>query len=55
MNENTVWTDSQDYGADEISYTARIALFNKTTQLTSEITTLFRVTPVISPPVIRVS
>ena len=29
INENTVWTDSQDYGADEILYTARIALFNK--------------------------
>ena len=29
-NENMVWTDSQDYGADEILYTARIVLFDKT-------------------------
>ena len=32
---------SQDYGADEILYIARIALFNKTNQLIREITTLF--------------
>jgi len=29
INENTVWTNSQDYGAYEILYTAIIALFNK--------------------------
>ena len=29
MNENMVWTDSQDYGADEILYTTRIVLFDK--------------------------
>jgi len=45
MNENTVWTDSQDYGADEILLTSQITLFHKTTQFTSEITTLFRVPP----------
>ena len=44
-DENTLWTDSQNYGADEILYTARIALFNKTTQLTSKIITLFKVPP----------
>ena len=33
MNENMVRTNSQDCGADEISYTAGIALFNKINQL----------------------
>ena len=45
MNENTVWTDSQDYGADEILYTSKITLLYKTTRFTSEIITLFRVSP----------
>ena len=44
-DENMVWTDSQDYGADEILLTSQITLFHKTTQFTSEITTLFRVPP----------
>ena len=30
INENMVRTDSQDYGADEISTTTGIVLFNKT-------------------------
>ena len=29
-NENMVWTDFQDYGADEILNTTGIVLFNKT-------------------------
>ena len=29
INENMVWTDSKDYGADEILYTTRIVLFDK--------------------------
>ena len=45
INENTVRTDSQDYGADEILYIARTALFNKTNQLIREITILFMVYP----------
>ena len=45
MTENTVWTDSQDYGADEILYIARTALFNKTNQLIREIIILFEVYP----------
>ncbi len=45
QNENTVWTDSQDYGANEISYTSKTSLFHKTTRFTSEIITLFRVPP----------
>ena len=45
MTENTVWTDSQDYGADEILYIARTALFNKTNQLIREIIILFMVYP----------
>ena len=40
-----VWTDSQDYGADEILYTARTVLFDKTGKLMREITTLFGVYP----------
>jgi hypothetical protein len=40
-----VWTDSQDYGADEILYIARTALFNKTNQLIREIIILFEVYP----------
>ncbi len=42
-----VWTDSQDYGAGEILCTSKITLLYKTTRFTSEIITLFRVTPVI--------
>ena len=45
INENMVWTDSQDYGADEILYIARTALFNKTNQLIREIVILFMVYP----------
>jgi hypothetical protein len=30
INENMVWTDSQDYGADEILNITGIVLFNKT-------------------------
>ena len=54
MNENMVWTDSQDYGADEILYIARTALFNKINQLIREITILFEVYPQLftfPPPV----
>ena len=29
INENIVWTDSQDYGADETLNTIRTMLFNK--------------------------
>ena len=29
INENMVWTDSQDYGADEILYSIGIALSEK--------------------------
>ena len=29
INENMIRTDSQDYGADEILYIARTALFDK--------------------------
>ena len=43
INENMVWTDSQDYGADELLYIARTALFNKTNQLIREIIILFMV------------
>ena len=45
MNENMVWTDSQDYGAGEILCTSKITLLYKTTRFTSEIITLFRVSP----------
>ena len=45
INENMVWTDSQDYGADEILYTARIVLFDKTNRLMRKIPTLFEVYP----------
>ena len=44
-DENTLWTYSQDYGADEILYIARTALFNKTNQLIREIMILFEVYP----------
>ena len=37
INENMVWTDSQDYGADEILYTARTVLIDKTNLLMREI------------------
>ena len=45
MNENTVWTDSQDYGADEILYTIGTVLFNINNRLIREIITLFGVSP----------
>ena len=37
INENTVWTDSQDYGADEILYTTETALFDETSQQMREL------------------
>ena len=40
-----VWTDSKDYGADEILYTTRNVLFDKTNRLMHEITILFGVSP----------
>ena len=40
-----VWTDSQDYGADEILYTARTVLFDKTNRLMREIAILFGALP----------
>ena len=45
-----VWTDSQDYGADEILYIARTALFNKTNELIREIITLLMVYPQLFQP-----
>ena len=45
INENMVWTDSQDYGADELLYIARTALFNKTNELIRETIILFMVYP----------
>lgn len=45
QNENMVRTDSQDYGADEILYTSKIALFHKTSRFTSGITNLSRGSP----------
>jgi len=45
-----VWTDSQDYDADEILYTARTVLFDKTNQLMREITILFGVSPQLFQP-----
>ena len=30
-DENTIWTDSQDYGADEILHTSKTMQFHKTT------------------------
>ena len=45
INENMVWTDSQDYGADEILYIARIVLFDKINRLIREIIILFEVYP----------
>ena len=43
INENMVWTDSQDYGADEILYTIGTVLFNINNRLMREITILFEV------------
>ena len=40
-----IWTDSQDYGADEILYIARIVLFDKINWLIREIIILFEVYP----------
>ena len=40
-----VWTDSQDYGADEILNTTRIVLFDKINRLMCEIIILFEVYP----------
>ena len=45
INENMVWTDSQDYSADEILYTARAMLFDKINRLIREIIILFEVYP----------
>ena len=45
INENMVWTDSQDYDADEILYTARTVLFDKTNRLMREIIILIGVSP----------
>ena len=45
MSENTIWTDSQDYGVDEILHISKKTLFCKITRITSEITTLFRGPP----------
>ena len=39
------WTDSQDYGADEILYTTGIVIFNKISRLILEIIILFEVYP----------
>ena len=44
-DENTLWTDSLDYGSDEILYTARTVLFDKTNRLIREIIILFEVYP----------
>ena len=58
INENMVWTDSQDYGADEILYTARAMLFDKINQLIREIIILFEVYPRLFPgcsPVVQIS
>ena len=41
INENMFWTDSQDYGADEILYTIGTVLFNINNRLMREITILF--------------
>ena len=51
INENMVWTDSQDYGADEILYTARTVLFDKTNRLMRKIIILFEVYPQLYPVV----
>ena len=45
INENMVWTDSQDYGADEILYTIGTVLFNTNNRLMREIAILFEVYP----------
>ena len=45
INENMVWTDSQDYGVDEILYIAWIVLFDKINRLIREIIILFEVYP----------
>ena len=44
-DENMVWTDSQDYDADEILYTVRTVLFDKPNRLMREIAILFGVSP----------
>ena len=49
-NENTVWTDSQDYGADEILDTIEIVIFKKINWLMHEIIILFEVYPQLSIP-----
>ena len=53
INENMGWTDSQDYGADEILYTARTVLFDKINRLMREITILFGVSPQMFLPTRR--
>ena len=52
INENMVWTDSQDYGADEILYTIGTVLFNINNRLMREITILFEVYPRLFYPVV---
>ena len=49
-DENMVWTDSQDYGADEILYTVRTVLFDKPNRLMREIAILFGVSPRLFQP-----
>ena len=49
ISENMVWTNSQDYGADEILHTSKTTLFHKITRFTSEIITLFRIPPQLFP------
>ena len=47
QNKNTVWTDSQDHGADEILFTSKNALFHKTTRFRTEISILFKISPLL--------
>ena len=49
MSENMVWTNSQDYGSDEILFTSKNALFHKITRIANKIITLFRISPQLSP------
>ena len=47
INENTVWTDFQDYGADEILHTTKTTIVHKMPRFTNEIITLLGVSPQI--------
>ena len=49
INENTVRTDSQDYGADEILYTTETVLFNKINKQMCKTAILFGVSPQLFP------